>query len=179
MNSVYNTLFEMMNDRGYYAERKTTNNIEIDDFNIVFTKNDTNCTIFYIHNSKIGINHIKSVIENLENNDCNHALIIYSSVVTSFAKQFLVTSINYNIELFNENELLKNITNHFLVPEHKLLDKLEVKSILANFQINSINLPKVKMQDPICKYYGAKINDVFEITRYDNDMKSLYYRIVN
>ena len=39
-------------------------------------------------------------------------------------------------------------------------------------------LPKLKKQDPIARYFGAKINDVFEIIRYDNDIKSLYYRIV-
>ena len=177
MNSIYNTLFEMMQDRGYSAERKSTNNIELDDFNIIFTKNKTTCMIFYIHDAKVGINHIKSIIENIELKNCNNAIIIYSLAVTSFAKQFLDTS-NYNIELFHENELLKNITNHYLVPKHKLLNKSDIKNLLENLQIKQINLPRVKKYDPISKYYAAQKNDVFEITRYDNDVKSFYYRLV-
>ena len=177
MNLIYDTLFEMMEERGYSGEKKNTNNIELDDFNIIFTKNDISCKIFYINNAKVGINHIKSIIENIEASNANTALIIYSLVVTSFAKQFLLSS-HYNIELFNENELVKNITKHYLVPNHKLLDKSDINSLLKNLQIQKGNLPKVKKQDPISKYYGAKINDVFQITRYDNDIKSLYYRLV-
>jgi len=177
MNSIYNTLFEMMEDRGYSTEKKCTNNIEIDDFNIIFTKGDTACNIFYINNAKVGINHIKSVIESIDTKNCNHALVIYSLVVTSFAKQFL-ESTHHNIELFHENELLKNITKHYLVPNHRLLEKLDIVILLKNLQIKKSNLPKVKKHDPISKYYGAKTNDVFEITRYDNSIKSLYYRIV-
>ena len=92
MNTIYNTVFEMMQDRGYSAEKKSANNIDLDDFNIVFTKNNDKCMIFFINNAKVGINHVKSVIENIELNSCNNAIIIYSLVVTSFAKQFLESS---------------------------------------------------------------------------------------
>ena len=136
------------------------------------------CIIFYINNVKVGINHIKSMIENLQSKNCKSAIIIYSSIVTSFAKQYLESSISFNIELFHENELQKNITKHHLVPQHKLLVQTDINLLLQNLQIQKENLPKIKKQDPICKYYGAEIDDVFEITRYDNYIKSLYYRLV-
>ena len=177
MNNVYNTLFEMMQERGYSSEKKSKNNIEIDDFNITFTKDNDKIIVFYINNAKVGINHVKSIIEHIQSKSATHALIIYSLVVTSFAKQF-IESCEYNIEIFNENELFKNITKHYLVPQHKLLDKDEISFLIKNLQIKYTNLPKVKKQDPLSRYYGAKINDVFEITRYDNNIKSLYYRNV-
>jgi len=168
-----------MSDRDFHTETKNTSNIEINNFNITFISNNTNneIIVFYINNSKIGINHIKTIIETIENKNCKNAIIIYSLVVTSFAKQFIESS-KYNIELFNENELLKNITKHYLVPKHKLLNNNDIELLLQQLQIKSDNLPKLKKHDPICRYYGAKINDVFEITRYDNNIKSLYYRIV-
>ena len=179
MNSIYNTLFEMMNDRGYSAEKQNSNNIEVDDFNIIFTNHITGdeCMVFFINNAKVGINHIKTILESLKEKKCNSAMIIYTLVVTSFAKQFLESS-NFNIELFHKNELSKNLTKHYLVPEHKLLSKQDIECLLKNLKIKKCNLPKVKKQDPISKYYGAQINDVFEITRYDNNIKSSYYRIV-
>ena len=178
MNSVYNTLFEMMQDRGFHTNKSNNINININDFNITFINcNNDKIMIFYINNSKVGINHIKTVIENITNNNCNHCLIIYSLLITSFAKQF-IESCDYEIEIFNENELLKNITKHYLVPEHKKLNKNEIKLLTNQLQIKSENLPKLKKNDPISRYFNANVNDVFQITRFDNNIKSLYYRII-
>lgn len=177
MNSIYNTLFEMMNDRGFSAEKSIKTNIEIIDFDITFENKNSKYLICYINNDKVGINHIKAVIEKLESENCKNVIIIHSLIVTSFAKQFLESS-EYNIEMFHENELLKNITKHYLVPKHKLLDKEDIKKLLRQLQIKSCHLPKVKKSDPISRYYGAKENDVFEITRFDDNIKSQYYRKV-
>lgn len=177
MNCMYNTLFDMMNDREFFADKKINNNIEFEDFDIIFKKGTKQCLICYINNAKVGINHIKSIIESLEKINCSNVILIYSLIVTSFAKQFVETS-TYNIELFHESYFLKNITKHYLVPKHKLIKVEDTELLLKELQIKSCNLPKIKKQDPISRYYGSQLNDVFEITRYDNDIKTLYYRIV-
>ena len=180
MDTIYDNVFEMMRNRHYSAEKQNKSNIENEDFNITFTNNydsKKKIFIFKIHNAKVGINHVKAVIQSLNDNECTHALIIHTLVVTSFARQFIETS-DYKIELFNENELIKNITKHYLVPKHKLLKEEEVKLLIDELQISPQNLPKMRKNDPISRYYCAQVNDVFEITRYDNSIKTLYYRIV-
>ena len=179
MNEVYNTLFEMMDDRGFSCttDKTITNNIKIIDFDITFNKKEETIHIFYIPNVKIGINNIKYVIETLEKKNNTHGLIIFSMSVTSFAKQF-VENCEYKLELFSENDLYKNITKHYLVPKHELLNQDKIEILLKELKIKQMNLPKIKKNDPISKYYGADVNNVFQITRFNDNIESLYYRNV-
>ena len=178
MEDIYNNLFEMMNSRNYNSNDKKVNNIKVEDFNIIFKDNNKNKIFcFYIDNTKIGINHIKQIIQTLDEKSDKHALVIHSLPVTSFAKQFIETS-EYEIEMFNSKELSKNITKHFLVPKHTLLNKIQAVELTNQLQITKSHLPKIKKSDPISRYYNAQQNDIFEITRYDNNIKSLYYRLV-
>ena len=43
--------------------------------------------------------------------------------------------------------------------------------------LKSQNLPKIKLADPISKYFGAIQGDVFEITRNDDGFPTMYYRL--
>jgi DNA-directed RNA polymerase subunit H (RpoH/RPB5) len=90
-----------------------------------------------------------------------------------------------NITIFLGDNLLFNVTKHFLVPKHTLLTDDEKTALLK--QTNEKNLlgrlPKIFETDPISKYFGAVPGQVFKIMResLQDDLMTRYsefYRVV-
>lgn len=72
-----------------------------------------------------------------------------------------------------------DITQHTLVPTHKILDKKSKKELLEKYNINEENLPKILASDKVVKTIGAKIGDVIKIKRKSRVAgESIYYRLV-
>ena len=94
MDTIYCNLISMMSERNYYPSENKTESIKIENFNIFFQNSITGkkIYIFYITVPKVGINEIKKIITELDECKCNHCIVIYSTVLTSFAKQFIITS---------------------------------------------------------------------------------------
>ena len=47
------------------------------------------------------------------------------------------------IEIFHDKELLVDITEHKLVPEHKLLTSLEKEELLKRYRLKESQLPRI------------------------------------
>ena len=69
------------------------------------------------------------------------------------------------MDLFSENELLVDITEHYLVPQHIALSEGETKEVLDRLAIPADKLPRISIDDPICRYYGFKQGQVIKIIR--------------
>ena len=66
-----------------------------------------------------------------------------------------------------------------LVPQCKILSEKEEKELLKRYNISGEQLPKIRLNDPVVKALGAKINDVIEFNRKNKTFGiSKYYRIV-
>jgi DNA-directed RNA polymerase subunit H (RpoH/RPB5) len=86
---------------------------------------------------------------------------------------------NKNVELFDIKRLLFNITKHYYVPKHTLLNKKKVQLIKNSLQISSIyKLPVISHTDPVARYYNLKRGDVVQITRVSPSYgKHITYRV--
>jgi DNA-directed RNA polymerase subunit H len=72
-----------------------------------------------------------------------------------------------------------NILNHVLVPEHKVISKMEVEEVKKRFNIidNSM-FPDISRFDPVAQAIGIRPGEVCEIKRSSKTaIKSTYYRI--
>lgn len=71
------------------------------------------------------------------------------------------------IEVFLKRDLLFNVTKHVLVPEHRLLTKLEKTVMLKMLQVAEEDLKGIHQNDPIVRYFGGRIGDIFYIQRFE------------
>ncbi|CAG8669914.1 3737_t:CDS:2, partial [Acaulospora colombiana] len=63
---------------------------------------------------------------------------------------------NYEIDTFSEADLMVNITQHQLVPQHYVLSEEEKKILLSKYRLKETQLPRIQITDPVAKYYGLK-----------------------
>merc|ERR1712141_889667 len=94
------------------------------------------------------------------------AVIVVQMGMTPSAKQALVDMApKYILEQFLETELLVNITEHELVPEHVVMTAEEKAELLARYELKENQLPRIQQGDPVARYFGLKRGQVVKIIR--------------
>ncbi len=86
------------------------------------------------------------------------------------------------IEVFEEAELVVNITRHILVPQHIKLTMEQKVELFKRYRINindTTSLPRLLKRDPVSRYYGFEQGDVVKIVRRSETAgRYISYRIV-
>jgi DNA-directed RNA polymerase subunit H (RpoH/RPB5) len=82
---------------------------------------------------------IKLLAERMRNEGVQRAVMVTQASMTPFAKQCLSEMApKYYIELFQEAELLVNITKHTLVPHHRILTREEKQTLLDRYKASAV-----------------------------------------
>lgn len=69
------------------------------------------------------------------------------------------------MEYFREMELLVDITEHKLVPEHVVLSQQQKQELLDRYRLKPSQLPRIQVTDPVARYLGLKPHQVVKIVR--------------
>ena len=84
------------------------------------------------------------------------------------------------VEGFIEDELVVDITEHELVPDHQLMTTAEKAYLLKQYGLEERQLPRIQKHDPIARYFGAQKGQVVRIVRKSETAgKYVTYRIVD
>lgn len=181
---VRKTVMQLCHDRGYLvtqeeldqtldqfkelygdspAERKRSNLIVL----VAHTDDPTDqMFVFFPDEPKVGIKTIKSYCQRMQEENISRAIIVVQQGMTPSAKQSLVDMApKYILEQFLEAELLVNITEHQLVPEHIVLTPDEKHDILQRYKLKESQLPRIQQGDPVARYFGLKRGQVVKIVR--------------
>lgn len=135
--------------------------------------NKKTCSIYLINVKLTSIVQGTPLDKYLLNN--HHKIVVLEDMTKKVAEQIL-KSYN-NAEFFFEHEMLEDIPSKVYIPEHKILNEEEKTEILEKFTEN--NLSVIYTTDTMARYYGAKVGDIFKITRPSmTSGKSIFYRKV-
>ncbi|CAH1776048.1 unnamed protein product, partial [Owenia fusiformis] len=122
--------------------------------------------VFFPEEPKVGIKAIKTYCQRMQEESITKAIIIVQNGMTPSAKQSLTDMApKYILEQFLEAELLINITEHHLVPEHVIMTPEEKKELLERYKLKESQLPRIQQGDPVARYFGLKRGQVVRIVR--------------
>lgn len=108
---------------------------------------------------------------------CNHATITPKAFFNTTKKDYgandiiifviqnKITKQHQNHVIFRYSEMIFNRTHHRLVPKHELLTEAEKKDVLMAYDCKDSQLPRMALDDFVCRYYGGVSGDVFRIHR--------------
>jgi len=148
----------------------------INDDQMLFTIDDKKFGIKFVSNFLTTIKKEASIENFLEKNSDVHKFVIINRLSDRAVKQILE---HKNTEVFTMDELLIVVIDHYLVPEHILLSPEEKENYLNTFNHQIRDMKKILLNDPIAKFYGAKVGDMFKIIRPSITAgKDIDYRIV-
>lgn len=178
---IRRTVLQMLSDRGYLVgdfEINTSKEQFLDKFgedpkkdDLVINKTKRNdpgdqLYVFFPEEAKVGVKTIKTYVERMKSESVFKAILVVQQNLTPFAKQSLQEfSGKFHLEVFQEAELLVNIKEHVLVPEHQVLTNEEKKALLERYTVKETQLPRMQESDPIARYYGLRRGQVVKIIR--------------
>lgn len=178
---IRRTLYEMLRDRGYSVPDDEINmkfeqfvaklgeGMKRDDFVIHKCKEKDpldQIYVFFPEEPKVGVKSVTSYSNRMKEDKVYNAIVVVRKGLSPQAKQS-ISLVNkcFNMDVFEEAQLLVNVTKHVLVPKHELLTKDQKDELLKRFKVTETRLPRILVDDPVAKYYGLKRGQVVKITR--------------
>ncbi|XP_020864571.1 DNA-directed RNA polymerases I, II, and III subunit RPABC1 isoform X1 [Phascolarctos cinereus] len=174
---IRKTIMQLCHDRGYlvtqdeldqtleefkaqFGDKPSEGRPRRTDLTVLVAHNDDptdQMFVFFPEEPKVGIKTIKMYCQRMQEENITRALIVVQQGMTPSAKQSLVDMApKYILEQFLQQELLINITEHELVPEHVVMTKEEVTELLARYKLRENQLPRIQAGDPVARYFGIK-----------------------
>ncbi|GAA5916843.1 hypothetical protein JCM8208_007001 [Rhodotorula glutinis] len=181
---VARTAHELVRDRGFaisedeikmslddFKDQYAAGSNAIDKAKINFSAAKPDATgesiyVFYSEEASVGIKTMRKFIDILEAQKFARGILIYKTSMTPSANKVIsAMASQFQIEAFQESELLVNITQHVLVPKHEVLTAEQKKQLLQRYRLKDTQLPRIQLHDPVARYYGLRRGQVVKITR--------------
>ena len=98
-------------------------------------------------------------------NGANRGILIVGGRFSNLAKTMLADVSPLLVEYFRQEEVIIDITEHELVPEHVVLSPAEKAALLERYKLRETQLPRIQAGDPVARYYGMQRGQVVKIIR--------------
>jgi len=187
---VRKTCLKMLHKRGYIVDEEALNTttedfrmkfgeiVSRDSLTILAEKADDpsdQILVFFPEAEKVGVKPIADYAKRMKEANVLRAIIVVKINLTPFAKSAVkeMALRGYRMEYFRDSELLVDITEHKLVPEHVVLTNQQKNELLA--RLKSSQLLWIQLQCPVARYFGLKHNQVVKIIRPRREICHLLY----
>ncbi|KAG5607577.1 hypothetical protein H5410_029069 [Solanum commersonii] len=139
--------------------------------------------VFFPEGAKVGVKEMRPYAERLRQEEISQAIFVVQQKMTPKSHQFIsevstmlhlevfqVTTLLFLLIVFTclicqEAELVVNVKDHAIVPEHQPLTNAEKKSLLERYTVKESQLPRIQINDPIARYYGLNRGQIVKIIR--------------
>ena len=166
MEKALQTIRIMLTKRNYV--------IDIENDNYIIGKLDNDyILIFKDIIQKCNVENMKQKIIILNKLNIHHCIIIYVQSITSMVNKIIDNSLDIKFELFIQDELQYDITEHKFVPHHIKLPFQEALEIKKKY---GTKLPTILKSDPVVRFYNFDRGDIIQINRLNDN--HIIYRIV-
>lgn len=189
---VRNTVLDMISDRGITV--LPTLHISFEEFIQLYEVKNLDIYIFdeeknkkfYVHffndTKSFSKNNLKDLMKKLLDtyeDESMPVIVLLRDKENSMVTRELQKPIYANVEIFYQPYMVINITRHDFQPLFHLMTKEEEDEFLQKYNITKGKAPKMLKTDPVAKYYGAKTDQIFKITRRSGVSGEVsYYRVV-
>lgn len=134
--------------------------------------------VYMINSGKFSIKHVRRLQKDVEkevaDRQLRNVILITRERVTMQAMEGM-KGLRVRVETFMLNELVYNITQHSLVPKHRIAGMAEIAALVKKYT----KLAQQDRGDPISRYYGLETGDVVVYTRRrSRAMGGAYYRMI-
>ena len=194
---VRRTLMQLCHDRGYQVPAEQLE-LSQEDFVSEFGESpscsqlskvfvscndpEVKLSVFFPNEKKVGVASIRGFLEEIVMQNIYNAIVIVQSSMTPSANKAIreCNAAGRHIQVFEAVELVVNITRHRLVPKHELQTPEEKAALLERYKLKPVQLPRIKVSDPVSRYYGFRRGQVVKITRAASPSAGRYvtYRLV-
>jgi DNA-directed RNA polymerases I, II, and III subunit RPABC1 len=179
---VQKTCWKMLDKRGYIVAEDYIN-MTTDEFKDRFGDSpsresltilvrkaddpDDQIFVFFPDAEKVGVTHLKTYYKRMQDENVKRAIVVVRVNLTPFARTLIkeVATRGFRMEYFKDTELLIDITEHKLVPEHVVLSPQQKQELLDRYRLKTFQLPRIQATDPIARYFGLKVGQVVKIVR--------------
>ncbi|XP_043722129.1 DNA-directed RNA polymerases II and IV subunit 5A-like [Telopea speciosissima] len=181
---VRRTVMELLKDRGYVVPdsdiemtkeqflRKYGEIIKREDLDFSRSKHndplDKICVFFVDEKNgkKVGKERIRDYKGRMSQAGASRAIMILSGAPSPMGKKEMEADRpTCHVEVFLDQELMFNITKHFLIPKHQVLSANEVKILMERYHVKLFQLPRIQVYDPVARYFGLIPGQVLRISR--------------
>ncbi|KAF3793668.1 DNA-directed RNA polymerases II and IV subunit 5A [Nymphaea thermarum] len=178
---VRRTILQMLRDRHYNVDdsdlkmdlnefaNRFGQSVNRDDLIIKTPKTDDrndHIFVFFVGEAKVGVKIMRAYAERMRSENVLRGILVVREQLTPSSKQWIHDfNVKFHMEVFREEELLVNVTEHDLVPEHEVLTSEEKKKLLEHYKVKETQLPRMLITDPVARYFGMKRGQVAKIIR--------------
>jgi DNA-directed RNA polymerase I, II, and III subunit RPABC1 len=200
---IRKTCLEMLRDRKYqiseeeyrydkrafeehFCDKLGTAHLNVDKLTIVAFKagdESDKIAVLFPEKGELSTEGFRRYKDKLTDLKVGRAIFVVSKQPTGQLKKAIQDApveVSITVEIFQDIELLINITHHELVPKHEPLTSAEKQQLLERYKLKDSQLPRMQLADPVSRYFGLSRGDVVRIIR-DSETAGRYvtYRLVH
>ena len=123
--------------------------------------------------TSLGVKQVRAFAQHIDQHNFYTGILVAAQPVTSACHKIAAAVQNRVLEIFQESDLLVNITMHELVPKHILLSKEEKAQLLERYRLKESQLPRIQQSDPVARYLGLRRGQVVKIIQEVDDGRAL------